>query len=573
MKSINEIIHPAFNDEEQYWCKYRHTYEGGKEFVLRYLERLSTRESTVDFDRRVKLTYAPSFAKAAINEIKNVIFNRLRDVVRESNSTTYVKCCNGEAKGVDNAGSTMDYFIGQYVIPELLTMRKVGVYVDMPAVVPKTLAEVTDQHPYLYLYKAESIRSWAYTEASVAKDFESVLLYEDQLEFDSDKKLATGKISRYRHVYLNGKGGVNVEFYDEDGKHIDKRGNPSDIIYVLDIPEVPFVVFEISDSLLKDVADYQIALLNMESADISYAISSNFPLYVEQFDDNINSTDQMPTYSEEDDEEITDVKITEAKDEVAKIGTTYGRRYPKSSNQPAFIHPSAEPLKAAMEKEKQIKKDIKLLINLAVNDLTDKMVSAESKAVDESGKQTGLACIAYVLENCELKLANYWANYESIKDGGTRVVYPKDYELKSDEQRRKDCTDLLELLEKVPSNTFKKEILKRVVAIILYNKVNQTILGKIENEIDKSAALITPVDLIIKCKEAGLVDDKTASESLGFAVGLVEKAKKDHAETLARIQEAQGGAGGQARGVLETQMGQQSSSTEKKGKPKRGESK
>lgn len=571
--NVSEIIHPAFTDEEQYWCKYRHTYEGGKDFVYRYLEKLSTRESEADFSRRVKLTYSPSFAKAAINEIKNVIFNRLRDVIRESISPTYSKCCNGEMKGVDNAGSTMDYFIGQYVIPELLTMRKVGVYVDMPSEVPKTLAGVKDQHPYLYLYKAESIRSWSYTEASVAKDFESVLLFEDQLEFDSDKKLATGKISRFRHVYLNGEGGVNVEFYDEDGRHIDKNGNPSEIIYKLSIPEVPFVVFEISDSLLKDVADYQIALLNMESADISYAISSNFPLYVEQFDDNINSVDSMPNYTEETDEEITDEKVTEARDEVAKIGTTYGRRYPKNSNQPAFIHPSAEPLKAAMEKEKQIKKDIKLLINLAVNDLTDKMVSAESKAVDESGKQTGLACIAYVLENCELKLANYWANYESLKDNQTRVVYPKDYELKSDEQRHKDCDQLLTLLEKVPSNTFKKEILKRVSSVIFYNKVSQTVIDKIHNEIDKASALITPVELVIKCKDAGLVDDKTASECLGFAEGLVEKAKKDHAETLARIQEAQGGQGGQARGVPQTQMGQRSSSTEKKGKPKRGEAK
>lgn len=130
---ITEITHPAFAEEEQYWCKYRHTYEGGKEFVNRYLEKLSNRESQEDFGRRSRLTYPPTFAKAAINEIKNVIFNRLRDVIRESKSPTFIKCCGGELKGVDNAGSTMDYFIGQYVVPELLTMRKVGVYVDMPA--------------------------------------------------------------------------------------------------------------------------------------------------------------------------------------------------------------------------------------------------------------------------------------------------------------------------------------------------------------------------------------------------------------------------------------------------------
>jgi hypothetical protein len=44
------------------------------------------------------------------------------------------------------------------------------------------------------------------------------------------------------------------------------------------------VVFNISDSLLADAADYQIALLNLNSADLGFALKANYPVYTEQVD-------------------------------------------------------------------------------------------------------------------------------------------------------------------------------------------------------------------------------------------------------------------------------------------------
>jgi hypothetical protein len=35
---------------------------------------------------------------------------------------------------------------------------------------------------------------------------------------------------------------------------------------------------------MEDIADYQIALMNLESSDINYMLKSNFPFYVEQYD-------------------------------------------------------------------------------------------------------------------------------------------------------------------------------------------------------------------------------------------------------------------------------------------------
>ena len=68
----------------------------------------------------------------------------------------------GYKGGVDKRGSSMTTFMGRDVLPELLTMARVGVFVDMPPLSETTtLAEKGEfDRPYLYWYKAEDIRSW-----------------------------------------------------------------------------------------------------------------------------------------------------------------------------------------------------------------------------------------------------------------------------------------------------------------------------------------------------------------------------------------------------------------------------
>jgi hypothetical protein len=568
---IHEIRHPYYSIEEDDWEKYRLVYEGGRKFIDKYLEKYSCRENDADFTIRRKITYAPSFAKSAINEIKNVIFNRLRDVTRYSNSNSYCEAICGKSGGVDNAGSSMDYFIGQYIVPELLTMRRVGVYVDMPRRVPETLIEKRP-HPYLYFYTVEDIHSWTYTDPSDEQEFQSILLCENTLKYDYG--LPADKYTRFRHVtLLPNNEGIIVKFYNTDSNSINIDGTVEDVAYRLPLKHIPFVMFEIQDSLLKDIADYQIALLNMESADVAYAVQANFTTYIEEKSDGITEIDAIPSLSVEEidniDETDIDKKIREAKNISEKVGHTYGKRYPKGANPPAYIHPSAEPLKAAMDKEKQIKKDIKLLINLAITDLSEKMVSEDSKKMDESGKQTGLACVAYVLENGERKIAKYWAAYEKLIEPKILVDYPKDYDLKSDDDRRRDAKELLELLESIPSAEFKRKVLKIVVTTLIGHQTPQDELDKIYKEIDSTNGLMSGIETILQCHEKGLVSDKTASILAGFDASEAEKAATDHAARLARIQEAQGQEGGSARGVPDTQTTQPTSSDEKKGKEKR----
>jgi hypothetical protein len=64
-------------------------------------------------------------------------------------------------------------------------------------------------------------------------------------------------------------------------------------------------------------------------------------------------------------------------------------------------------------------------------------------------------------------------------------------------------------------------------------------MDTIGNEIDKSPFTTSDPEMIIQAVETGLVGEETASLALGFAKGEVEKARKDHAERIARVQAAQ----------------------------------
>ena len=80
------------------------------------------------------MTPIPKFAEAAINDIRNAIYQRMRDITRKGGSKAYQYAVNGNNLGVDHRGATMNAFIGVKVLTELLVMGRVGVFVDAPPV-------------------------------------------------------------------------------------------------------------------------------------------------------------------------------------------------------------------------------------------------------------------------------------------------------------------------------------------------------------------------------------------------------------------------------------------------------
>jgi len=340
---------------------------------------------------------------------------------------------------------------------------------------------------------------------------------------------------RFRHVWLDENGRVNVQFYDDDCEPTDLEGNLGGIPIILDIERIPFVVLELTDSLLADIANHQIALLNLESSDISYSLKANFPFYVEQQDDKIYSEYLKP-------EAATGSQGTAAEAQGGgkeiKVGATQGRTYGRGLERPGFINPSSEPLRASMEKQKQLKEDIRVLVNLALSNIQPKMASAESKSFDERGLEAGLSCVGLELEHAERKLANYWQMYEGSSEGAT-IQYPSKYSLQTDDSRRSDVEQLEKLRDSIPSDGFQKSISKQMVLTLLGGKMSVEEIDAILAEIDKADCYTANPDVIFLAIENGVMSLEIAAKLLGLPKESVAAASTDHAARAARVAAAQ----------------------------------
>jgi len=506
------IYHPSINTDD--WERWRLAYEGGESFIDRYLERVSTRETTEDFLTRKKLTYCPAFAKVGINEIRDAIYQRMADITRAGGTKTYRDALTSLNGGIDKEGSSLDYFMGFEVLPELLVMGRVGIYVDMPALLGDSLADNRSIRPYIYKYNCEQIMNWVPDNSANNNEFRSVLLVDTFYDYDDEKLFPIQTKTQYRKIWRDDDGKIYVKQYTDEKKDTD--------IVRLDIDRIPFIMLTISESLMTDVAKYQIALLNLASTDLN-SMKNNFPFYTEQRDPRSSS----PHLREDGDGTDTERTID--------VGPTKGRTYPLGAERPGFINPSAEPLRVSMEKQEQMKAEIRQLLKLSIANLKGpKSASAESKKQDVQTLESGLSYIGFAMEAAERKIAEYWSMYERSKDIAT-INYPQNYSLISDEQRKQEAKDLLDVMEQIPSRLYQKAIAKRAVNILLGTKIKHADLLAIEKEIDEAASMCSDPDTIKIDLELGLVSLESASNLRGYPAGEVAKAKQDHAERLARI--------------------------------------
>ena len=522
--SIADIKHPDYGILQ--YDKWRLTFEGGSRFINRYLTRFSLRETDGEFQERLSKAYVPAFAKSALLEIRNSIYERLGDVTRIGGSKFYQESVNGLDGGVDRTGSKMSDFIGTKVLDDLLVISKIGVFVDRPEDPGATLADV--KKPYLYVYKAEDIQSWT---TDPSGKYVSLLLKALVDDIDADTGLTKGTVEEFRH-YLVQPGGVLVRTYRNDGSLT--------VQTLLGIPEIPFVLFKISHSLLTDVADYQIAHMNLASSDLNYAIYSNFPFYTEQYSPQSDfAARQTSTGTAEEGGTAGPAKV--------ETGPTRGRRYPKGTERPEFINPSDVPLRVSMDKQETLKSEIRQLLHLAVTNIRPQRQSADSKEKDNQGLEAGLSAIGTALAMGEREIARFWAMYEGTEPA--TVEYPSQYSLRSEEERLAEAKELTTLLPKVPSLSYQRQLAKRIARLTVGPRISNDELIAIDNEIDAATVISIDPEVIQLDHEAGFVSTETASRARLYPKGEVEQAKKDHAERAARIAMAQSEAS--ARGVAD----------------------
>jgi hypothetical protein len=548
---VTESRHPFYTLED--YVKFRLTYAGGRQFIETYLEKYDTRENAKDFLRRKKLTHNPGFAAQALDEIIAGIAQRSPEIVRSGGTPSYARGIQGYDGGVDLQNSSMDRFITSNVLPELLSMGRCGVYVDMPEFNPEsTIAEYAVQpHPYLYYYRACDILNWhqQFDPRSSEILTTTVLLRETNWQTD-DYGLPKQPTDLFRLVQKV-PDGVVVTFL-EQYQDVQDGGKKKERIlkqYKLKLKRIPFVMYDIGKSLLTDAADYQIGLLNLASADLSYAINSNFPFYVEGYDPKTEALFNKQGPQTGFDAEGQPLEKTSASGDTAPeivVGTMHGRRYPLDAPPPAFIHPSPEPLTISMLKQKEMKEDIRRLLNLAITTVQPSRKSGVASQQDQqNGLESGLAAIGIELEGAEREIAVIWADYEGQDiTKKVSIAYPDSYSVKTDDDRMDEAKKLQEVQGAAPSNTFQKEIAKRIVKALLDGKVNSTVIDKIRKEIDAAKYITGDFEAIKSDYEIGIVDGKTAAEARGYDPELFEVAQKERVKRMADTAIAQSVGGG-----------------------------
>jgi len=527
--NIIDSIHPDYSSKVSNWYKFRYIMEGGDTFIEEYLKSYSDREKEPDFTKRKKITPIPSFASAAVTDIKNAIFQRMTEITRQGGSKIYQSVMAGDLGGVDLLGATMNYFIGNEILPELLNMGKVGVYVDMPVFSEQqTLNSTKNKHPYFYKYNTEHIKNWRLSKQGEFIQFDMLLLEEQILTYDNFYQLPDNDMTRYR-LLTKEDGTILVRFFDEIGTQISIDGEPTNEAIELGINRIPFVILELNQSLLQNIANHQIALLNLESSDISYALLANFPFYVEQ-QNRLQSAHLKTTESEGETQEI-------------EVGGTVGRAYATGNNPPNFIHPSSEPLSASMNKQKALKEDIRSIVQLALSAIQPKYASAQAKEFDEHGLESGLSFLGLILEHGERQLASYFMEYENSKELAI-INYPERYSLKSDQEKITEAKDLYDILLKIPSKSAQKSITKIMVKKLLETKITGDELKGIFTEIDEAKYITSDPEIIQGDWEKGFISTDTASSARGYnSETEVPKAAEDHANRIKRIQESQSSRG------------------------------
>ena len=533
---IPDIRHPDYLRESTLWSEWRDTFQGGEDYLQRYLQKFSSRETNPDFNTRKLYTPIPTFAKAAILDIRNSIFQRLEDVSRANGSSKYNSAVAGEGAGVDREGSSMNSFMGIDVLTELLVMGRCGVFVDAPSKVPSSLAEEA-KSPYLYYYRVEDILSWTLDEKANDGTFKAVLLLDHEVSHTKiydGIELPSGRGKRYRLVWKGEDGVVRCKFFDKEKKVIQYPDSAVDGSLDLGISVVPFIMADVGESLLTDVGSYQKALLNLVSGDVNWALKSNVPFLTIQQELRTAGAHLKKTA----DDATTGAQPSQNQRE--ETGGT-GRYYDIGMDRPDYIAPPTAPLEASMKLQEKLEDDIRKLINLAVtNKSGSRTESAEAKKLSSQGLEAGLSYIGTVLQQVEQRIARYWAMYENTQNPTVATVaYPDRYILKTDQERLDEAKALLDLMDRVPGKTIKKTIAKAVVATLLVGKQDVETLTTIMGEIEKAGYTTSAIQDVLQAHKNGLMGDELASEALGIRKGEVEKAKKDRADRAVAILAAQ----------------------------------
>lgn len=559
-KPIVDARHPVYLQEAPLWRKWRLCYEGSDAFKEAYLYKYSKREDIEDFSNRKKITYVPGHSRAIINIIRNAMAVRLPDVVRKG-SEDYLKAMSSD---VDGFNSSMTTFVALDILPLLLVQGKRFVVVDAPPTKEGATKAEDLGTPYLYTMDAEDVLSWSYRDDEDG-GFKALLmrLSRDVEDEKTGLVIATEVIYRYMRYLEQGEEyvgdcgatftgpGVLIATLDADGKILLRKDEET--CQWLEIDHIPVVEFSLVASIMSEIADHQISLLNLASTDMDFVWRGNFPLYTEQQAKKVGTIRPRGTKRRSSDD-IVDSEDpissadpgTGASKQQRRIGVGKGIGYPEGADRPDFISPATANLTVSMEKQEMIAKEIRILIDLALVSLSVQALeqSGKSKEADRIGEEAGLAYIGQALETGERELAKLWHMMSGEQGTDIEVNYPETYTISTPSERREAASQLRALHSSVRSDLYQKIIDKRIAQILLKGITDAEELKKVLAEIDdnsfldddKNRAEVIQKDVVTK-----ILSRESAAELRGYDQ---DESAKVRADATADVSAMLGGSEG-----------------------------
>lgn len=507
--------------------RWRFIKDGGDLFVEEYLESREA-ELDADFSARRDMTPDPGTASSAIDDVTNSFVARM-DVTRSGGDREYQEVIAGKLGGVDHKDTDLQTYMIKETVPELCYMSKF-------AWIVQNFSNPDDPYktPYIIPVRGENIWNWTYVNnelvAVALRDFASVV--------DPDTGFSTEEKEVYR-VFRLLNGSVTTHLEDAQGEIIDPITLlPGGAPETLDIDEIPVVIFELPIPLLKRIDRFQIAVLNMESADIDWLRTANLPLYVEQ--GNPMGSAEMLNAS-------IDPTVTTATPNIS-LGAKTGRLYGMNANQPDFISPPADPIRVSMEKQKDLALRCKEILKTTMSDLSQ--ASAESISLLGQGMEAGLFAIGTVLALGEIKFARIFHKYIGKDYSGVTISYPKKYELRTESERLSKAESLKEVQKKVGSNIAKQALEIQVIQTLLEGKIsNKDYEAAIKEVLDSDFCIYDP-DTVISLSKEGIISKELASLSVGAPNGDSAKAAEEYIARILAVQVSQtSGTGALASGT------------------------
>ena len=512
--------------------RWRLIKQGGDAFVSEFLVKKEY-ETSVDFAARTLITPDPCTASSAIDDLINTFSARL-DVTRSGGSQEFQQVISGRLGGVDRQGTDMQTFIIRDSLPELCYMSMHGWLIHN--------FEEGDQDefktPYIIPYRAEDIYNWAYVNNKLV----AVALRSDAAIIDEDG-FSTDSVEVFR-VFKLVDGKVVTHLENTEGIQVDPVTlQPASSEQTLNLDEIPFVFVRLPVPLLQRIDKYQIAVLNLQSADIDWLSTGNMTIYVEQTPLHNN----LPQVKKPDDptaEPIVNQVV---------IGNKVGRSYAMNAKAPEFIAPPADPIKVSMEKQKDLKDQVKDILKTQLNTMS--LASSESIDKLSQGLEAGLFVIGVAYLTAEIKFARIFSKYEGKGEDTSKIAYPTKYELRTEEARLNKAVELKKIQKSVGSNIAKQHLEVQVIQTLLEGRIPSDQYDAAIAEIMDDTFVIYDAETVINLTEQGIISRALASGAMGAPEADVKTAMDEHLERIKAVQLSQTvGSGAAAEPALQEKV-------------------